>query len=193
MTSISESAANVAKDKGNAAMNYEEYSKAIEHYSEAIRLNPNNHVFFSNRSAAYLNDGQVELALEDADTCIQLDPSFKKGYYRKGIALRTLDLNKEALSAFQEGQKRFPDDAEFKTECAKAQSAISMQTREKKLCEDESKAAHPQHANIPDDFKIPKEYLSMMRQYDENNEGAMPALSLLQFEPAPSFRMKNGE
>ena len=65
-------------------------SEAIEFYTKAINLDGANHVYFSNRSAAYLKKGDAHNALEDAVSCLGLNPEFAKGYSRKGAALHSL-------------------------------------------------------------------------------------------------------
>ena len=59
-------------------------------YTKAIKAEPENHVFFSNRSQAFLKLSKVTKALEDADKCIALAPTFVKGYHRKASALHAL-------------------------------------------------------------------------------------------------------
>lgn len=54
------------KNKGNEAFKAQKYEEAIELFTKAIENNPNDHVFFSNRSGAYLNNGDHGKALEDA-------------------------------------------------------------------------------------------------------------------------------
>ena len=66
------------KAKGNAALAAGNEKEAIEHYSSAIALDPSNHVFFSNRSAAYCKLGQYEKGLEDAEECIRINPTWSK-------------------------------------------------------------------------------------------------------------------
>jgi stress-induced-phosphoprotein 1 len=73
-----------------------------------------NHVYFSNRSAAYLKKGDAHNALEDANACIGLNPDFTKGYSRKGAALHALKRYNDSISAYEEGLKKFPDDAALK-------------------------------------------------------------------------------
>lgn len=51
---------------------------AIERYTAAITLNRNNHVLFSNRSAAYARVGKFAEALEDAKRCHELKPDWPK-------------------------------------------------------------------------------------------------------------------
>jgi len=66
------------KAKGNAALQLENIEEAIKYYSEAIELSPDNHVIFSNRSAAYCKDQQYEKALQDAEAAIRLKPDWAK-------------------------------------------------------------------------------------------------------------------
>ena len=42
-----------AKERGNKAFGDGNFREAIRQYTEAIKYEPKNHVFFSNRSAAY--------------------------------------------------------------------------------------------------------------------------------------------
>jgi len=66
------------KDKGNAALAIGNYEQAIEHYTQAIELDPNNHVLFSNRSAAFAKQGKYQNALEDAEKTVSLKPDWPK-------------------------------------------------------------------------------------------------------------------
>lgn len=100
MSEISESTqvdpAEVAKSLGNDAYNAKNYDLAIEHYSEAIRLNPDNAVYYSNRSVCYASKKDWKLSLDDANECVTKDPNFIKGYFRKATAEIELQLYSEA-------------------------------------------------------------------------------------------------
>lgn len=86
-------------------------TEAIDFYSKAIRLDGANHVYFSNRSAAYLSQGDAHNALEDANACIGLKPDFTKGYSRKGAALHALKRYNDSIAAYEAGLAQFPGDA----------------------------------------------------------------------------------
>ncbi|GJQ15201.1 hypothetical protein GpartN1_g6992.t1 [Galdieria partita] len=92
-----------AKNRGNAAFAAKEFEKAIEAFSEAIQYDPDNHVLYSNRSAAYASLGQYQEALKDAESCIQRKPDWAKGYSRKGAALYGLGEYEEAIAAYEQG------------------------------------------------------------------------------------------
>jgi len=102
------------KAAGNAALQAGKVSEAIENYTKAINLDGSNHVYFSNRSAAYLKKGEGNNALEDANSCIGLNPQFAKGYSRKGAALHSLKRYNDSIAAYNEGLGKFPNDAGLK-------------------------------------------------------------------------------
>lgn len=98
------------KAQGNAALTAKQYSLAVEHYTKAINLDGTNHVYYSNRSAAYLSQNDAMNALQDANSCISLNPDFAKGYSRKGAALHALKRYNDSIKAYQDGLDKFPDD-----------------------------------------------------------------------------------
>lgn len=106
------------KAKGNAAFAAKDYTTAIQHYSDAIAAAKGTedavHVLYSNRSACYSGLKQWEKALEDAEATIKANPSFAKGYGRKGGALHGARRLDDAMAAYEEGLKAAPDDAGLK-------------------------------------------------------------------------------
>ncbi|KAF1315241.1 Transmembrane protein, partial [Globisporangium splendens] len=109
-------AAEQAKDRGNRAFTAGNYADAVASFSEAIALHAKAveggttdadagkpHVYYSNRSAAYLKQGDGTKALEDADKCISLKRDWVKGYSRKGSALYHLGRYADAYRAYKEG------------------------------------------------------------------------------------------
>ena len=99
------------KDLGNKHLQAKEYDEAIGAYTKAIELDPNDHIFYSNRSAAYLSKGDAISALDDGEQCIIINPTFAKGYSRKGAALHALKRYTEAIQCYEEGLSIAPTDA----------------------------------------------------------------------------------
>lgn len=58
---------NALKDQGNKAFAAKDYDKAIDLFTQAIAIDPKNHVLWSNRSAAHTGKREYDAALADAD------------------------------------------------------------------------------------------------------------------------------
>lgn len=78
-------------------------------------------MFYSNRSGSYLNNGQYDLALEDAETCIKMNPTWPRGYQRKGSALFYQDKIDEAINTYKEGLKVDPNNADLQKDLKAAE------------------------------------------------------------------------
>lgn len=91
------------KNEGNREFGKSNFEKAIELYSKALELDPKNHTIYSNRSAAYLNRNELELALNDANECIKLEKTWAKGYIRKGNVLASQKKFDEASDIYKNG------------------------------------------------------------------------------------------
>eukprot|EP00586_Coscinodiscus_wailesii_P004858 CAMPEP_0172483384 /NCGR_PEP_ID=MMETSP1066-20121228/10360_1 /TAXON_ID=671091 /ORGANISM="Coscinodiscus wailesii, Strain CCMP2513" /LENGTH=593 /DNA_ID=CAMNT_0013247223 /DNA_START=156 /DNA_END=1937 /DNA_ORIENTATION=- len=98
------------KAKGNAALQAGNTTEAIQFYTKAIDVDGANHVYFSNRSAAYLKKGDANNALADAESCLALNPNFAKAYSRKGAALHGCKRYNDSIVAYEEGLAKFPND-----------------------------------------------------------------------------------
>ena len=66
------------KAEGNKALAAENYEEALRLYTEALTLDDNNAVLYSNRSAAYTKAGQYKEALTDAEKAIEVKPGWVK-------------------------------------------------------------------------------------------------------------------
>jgi tetratricopeptide (TPR) repeat protein len=77
-TIMSNKAAAEAKAKGNAFFLKKQYPEAIEWYTKAIKADPNDSTFYSNRCAAYMGLDKFNDALKDAEMCIKLQPTWVK-------------------------------------------------------------------------------------------------------------------
>jgi stress-induced-phosphoprotein 1 len=65
-----------------------------------MEVDPSNHVLYSNAAASLLSLKDYEKALEYANTCVELNPAFVKGYTRQGAALLGLEKLDEAEAAY---------------------------------------------------------------------------------------------
>ena len=95
--------ANLLKDLGNELLQGGKIQEAITVYTQAIDLDPDNHVFYSNRCAAYMKHDSKSKALHDAEKCIKLAPTWSKGYVRLGAAQHSLKRFDAAIDTYKKG------------------------------------------------------------------------------------------
>ncbi|KAH0739996.1 hypothetical protein KY290_033039 [Solanum tuberosum] len=115
-------AADESKSKGNAAFAAGNFTDAVRHFTEAINLSPNNHVLYSNRSAAYASLNKFSEALIDAEKTVELKPDWSKGYSRVGAAYVGLNNYNDAVLAYRKGLKIDPNNEGLKSGLSDAQS-----------------------------------------------------------------------
>ncbi|XP_024019873.1 outer envelope protein 64, mitochondrial [Morus notabilis] len=94
-------ASELLKEKGNAAFKGKQWNKAVNYYTEAIKLNGVNATYYSNRAAAFLELGCFQQAEEDCSKALELDQKNVKAYLRRGTARESLIRYKEAIQDFK--------------------------------------------------------------------------------------------
>ncbi|XP_069025744.1 mitochondrial import receptor subunit TOM34 isoform X1 [Embiotoca jacksoni] len=111
------------KDEGNALVKKGEHKRAIEKYSQSLKLNPTEVTTFTNRALCYLSVKQYREAVRDCDEALMIDSGNIKAFYRRAQAHKELkdvkacvdDLNgllkvepknSAALKLLQEVQKK---------------------------------------------------------------------------------------
>ncbi|XP_039056923.1 hsp70-Hsp90 organizing protein 3-like [Hibiscus syriacus] len=87
-------------------------ANCIPHEIQSLRRNPKDPRTYSNRAACYTKLGAMPEGLKDAEKCIELDPTFSKGYTRKG-AIQFFKEYDKALETYQEGLKHDPNNQEL--------------------------------------------------------------------------------
>jgi len=139
--------ANALKQKGNACYSVGDIDQAIAFYSEAIDEDNENYKIYSNRSMCYGKMKNFTKMLEDATRCIELAPTWSKGYFRKGNAL-------EGLTRFKDAQLEYLKAVEFDPGNPDLESAIEQV--EKRLLAinfDDNKAVGGDHEQT-DKFRV---------------------------------------
>lgn len=163
-----------ARDEGNELFKNQDFPNAVAKYTEAIKRNPNDHKSYSNRSACYTKLAAFNEALKDAEKCIEIDPTFVKGYSRKGhVEFFTKQYDK-ALETYQAGLNIDPANEELKDgarRCVMEQNkaASGMLTEEELKARQESAMKDPEIQNILADPVMNQ----VLRDMSENPEAAM--------------------
>lgn len=119
-----------AKGRGNTAYASNEHAVAIKEFSTAIDLDGENHIYYSNRSAAFLSAGQSNQAIADANKCIELSPKWAKGYARLGAAHYFIRNYAKAVSAYTTGITKESGNKQLQAGLTQAQAALQVQEEE---------------------------------------------------------------
>ena len=87
--------------KGLTYQNRRNYEKAVEHYTEALNLNPQLVDAYNNRGNTYLNKKSlVGCAIEDYTRAIDLKPDYATAYYNRGTAYYNQNEYNRAIEDF---------------------------------------------------------------------------------------------
>lgn len=175
--------ADALKAEGNKLFAAKDFTGAAQKFSEAINLEPTNHVLYSNRSGAYASLKDFDKALEDANKTTELKADWAKGWGRKGAALHGVGNLVDAVDAFEHALKLEPTNAQAKSGLDSVRRAIDAEARADGLSGDpsgglgnmfndpkmiEKLAANPKTANLLGDSA----FMSKVQQL-KNNPNAM--------------------
>ncbi|WFD33540.1 Hsp90 cochaperone [Malassezia cuniculi] len=174
------------KAQGNASFAAKDFTSAIKHYTDAIAAAEQSgetdqvHVLYSNRSASHAGLKQWEEALKDAEATIKANPSFAKGYGRKGSALHGAHRYEEAIEAYKTGLGVVPDDAALKKGLAdveRARDASDPSASISRMFSDpqmmEKLAANPNTAPLLADAA----FVAKLREIQTNPTSAVTAMN----------------
>lgn len=89
-------------------------------------MTPDNHILYSNRSAAYASKKDYENALQDATKTTELKPDWPKGWSRKGAALHGQRDLAGALEAYKKSSELDPNNAAVKNDIANIEKAMQQ-------------------------------------------------------------------
>ena len=86
--------------QGNFLLILGQIDRAIEAYSYAIELNPNNPAAYNNRGVSYDSKEKYDRAIADFNTAIQLKPNLAEAYSNRGAAYNKQDDFDRAIADF---------------------------------------------------------------------------------------------
>ncbi|KAJ9301222.1 hypothetical protein DTO271G3_1357 [Paecilomyces variotii] len=121
--------ADALKAEGNKAFSAKDYATAVEKFTQAIEIEPQNHILYSNRSAVYAAQSEYQKALEDANKATEIKADWSKGWVRKAAAYRGLGDLLGAHDAYEEALKLEPGNDQAKNGLAAVQRAIEAEAR----------------------------------------------------------------
>eukprot|EP00904_Undaria_pinnatifida_P001203 jgi/Undpi1/11083/HiC_scaffold_30.g13381.m1 len=120
----SDESAIALKEKGNAAFAAKNYEEAEGLYSQAIAMLGEDapHTLYGNRAAARLGLGRAADALADAETAIQKDGRWLKGYHRKACAHQAMGESGIALETYRQALDLEPKNKWLKEQVRQAKA-----------------------------------------------------------------------
>jgi stress-induced-phosphoprotein 1 len=111
-----------------------------EKFTQAIELDPLNHVLYSNRSGAYASLKDWQKALDDANKTTEIKPDWAKGWGRKGTAMHGEGDLVGASDAFDQALKLDPNNAQAKSGLEAVKRAVEAEARNEGFGGDDSSA-----------------------------------------------------
>jgi tetratricopeptide (TPR) repeat protein len=86
--------------EGNEYLDKRNYSMALDHYNQAIEIDPNYADAWNNKGVSLGKLGKYKEAIESYDRDIKIDPNFAHAWNNKGNALRVLGEQQDANRCF---------------------------------------------------------------------------------------------
>lgn len=119
-----------AKQRGNELLKAEKYLEALEMYSKAIDLDPQNAVYFCNRAAAFSKLEKSQEAIADCEAALTIDPTYSKAYGRMGIAYAASGDHQKALECYQKALEHDPNNESYQNNVRVAQEQLKVGVRQ---------------------------------------------------------------
>lgn len=94
--------ADAHKQRGNRHIKDREFSQAVEEYTKAIAICPDNAVYYGNRAAAFSGMESNDEAIKDCERSLLIDPKYVKAHSRMGNALLNKGEYSRAAASYQQ-------------------------------------------------------------------------------------------
>eukprot|EP01130_Rhizamoeba_saxonica_P010085 TRINITY_DN412_c0_g1_i3.p1 TRINITY_DN412_c0_g1~~TRINITY_DN412_c0_g1_i3.p1 ORF type:complete len:306 (-),score=97.50 TRINITY_DN412_c0_g1_i3:341-1258(-) len=119
------------KAQGNQHIQNQEYEQALKCYTTAIKLNPQNHIYYGNRAAAHVYLQNYEQSIADSNEALRVNPQYARAYSRLGYAYFQLDEFDKAIESYETGLEIDPSSRELKTGLDETKQKIELINRQK--------------------------------------------------------------
>ncbi len=170
--------ANEYSSKGNAELKAGQYSEAIQSYTEAIELGPDDPVAFYNRGICYALLKDHQSANRDFTKAIELKSDYASAFFKRGLTYRLLKDDQSAIRDYTKAIELGPDDpgaffsrgisyAELKDD----QSAIRDFTKAIELKSDDASAFYNRgisYAELKDDQSAIRDFTKSIELKSDN-------------------------
>jgi serine/threonine-protein kinase len=111
-TPLPEAAIRTSKEfyrQGDKFYSQKKFDKAIEAYTKAIELNPNDFGLYNNRAVVYHATGEYEKAIADYGKAIELNPYHFSSFNNRGAAYEDIGNIEQAINDYRKALELDPD------------------------------------------------------------------------------------
>ena len=161
--------------EGDIYAQHGSFTEAIDSYTKALTLKPDDKHCLVARSRCHINSGSPELSLRDANECLRVDPTFFKGVFQKAEALYSMGDFETALVFYHRGHGMRPEIEDFRIGISKSREAIENSIGNPKECK----------IHIPNHLR--KKVGQLMGAVDPTT------VAVLQQQPKPSVQSKSSK
>lgn len=144
------------KEKGNQLFKEGKFDAAINRYTSAINLHPQNPVLYANRGMALLKKEHYAAAEADCDVALQLDPKYGKAIARRATARKKLRKYDLALEDFNLLLKVEPKNLQATTEIKEIESLKAKQSKDMNKAGGSNLDVKPVSHNLQNGNRIPE-------------------------------------
>ncbi|XP_072116110.1 E3 ubiquitin-protein ligase TTC3 isoform X1 [Mobula birostris] len=123
----------VYKERGNEEFKRKDYEAALNWYSKAIDLCPDNEILYGNRALCFFRIEKYKKALGDGKRAIILNPVWTKGHYRFCDALFSMGEHKRAIEANDKAQELCKQDSDGIRDLVQQQSKFLKRLQDETL------------------------------------------------------------
>ena len=121
------------KEEGNSHFKAGRYQQALDIYTSALEVDPlnkgTNSKILNNRAMCYSKLKQWDLAIQDCDKAIQLDPSYTKARKTRAKALGEGGDWDEAVRAYKNIQEQYPEEPGIAKDIRNAEMELKKSKR----------------------------------------------------------------
>ncbi len=150
----------------NDALAKKQWDKAVSLFDKAIKSNPSNSEAYVGRSRAYMQQGNIVKALEDADTAVAKGSDSAKAYGQRGIVKKLSQKPDDALKDFNEAIRL---DGSYSWALAQRADLYSRKNQQEKALQDINKALQSK-TNFPEGYRLRAWVLSRMGKCKQAGE-----------------------
>lgn len=110
---IAEIRAEAYLNRGAAQEDLGDFTRAIEDYTQGLKLNPDYRALYHRRGLAYDHQGKTDLAIADFSHAIRLDPKDTEALVYRGLSYASLGDHDRAILDYNAALAESPDDADI--------------------------------------------------------------------------------